>query len=252
MKHTKKSGGLSKGKIRGKSRSRAFCATAILLMLVPVVMLFAHRDAGQKPQEYVTQNKGDAIDFADPEISIHTADDGVIVIDKAKTPLSYSNTAPTADTSVRITSDPATIRQADTSPTHSGFTLPVPMDGESIGVLTTPYIGLSVRVYEGEDEMELMEKGVAHFRHTSAWQGNIGLSAHNINLDGTLGHFLNIHKLKGGSVIHYETALGTREYVVQTIKEISEMDWSMLNRTEDNRLTLITCITGKPDKRLVV
>ena len=189
------------------------------------------------------------IDFSDPEIVAHTAADGIAVI--GGTAPSH-DIAPLAAKPVKITSDPATIWQGETSPTHVGFTLPVQMDGESIGVLTIPDIGLSVRVYQAESEMEAMEKGVAHFRHTSAWMGNIGLSAHNINLNGTPGHFLNIHKLKTGAVIRYETALGTREYVVESSKEVSEMDWSMLNRTEDNRVTLITCIAGKPNMRLAV
>ena len=29
-------------------------------------------------------------------------------------------------------------------------------------------------------------------------------------------------------------------------------DWSWLGRTADNRLTLTTCVTGKPDKRFLV
>ena len=36
------------------------------------------------------------------------------------------------------------------------------------------------------------------------------------------------------------------------IKEIDETDWSMLGRTEDNRITMTTCIDGEPSKRLVV
>ena len=188
------------------------------------------------------------VDFTKPDIQVHTADDGIAIvgaISPVPVPVPVSNTT-------MFTNSPDDIWRGDTSPTHGGFTLPVPMDGESIGVLTIPDIGLSVRVYDGEDEMELMEKGVAHFRHTSAWEGNIGLSAHNINLDGTPGYFLNIHKLQRGAVIRYETTLGVQEYTVESIKEISEMDWSMLTRTQDNRVTLITCITGRADMRLAV
>ena len=36
------------------------------------------------------------------------------------------------------------------------------------------------------------------------------------------------------------------------MKEITEDDWSNLGRTEDDRLTLITCITGKANMRLMV
>ena len=33
---------------------------------------------------------------------------------------------------------------------------------------------------------------------------------------------------------------------------IDETDWSYLQETEDNRLTLITCVKGQSDKRLCV
>ena len=55
-----------------------------------------------------------------------------------------------------------------------------------------------------------------------------------------------------GDVIAYETTLGIRYYTVDTIETISDDDWSYLGRTEDNRITLITCEVGHDDKRLVV
>ncbi|MCL2579109.1 MAG: sortase [Oscillospiraceae bacterium] len=189
---------------------------------------------------------GSEVDFANPEIVAHTAADGIAVIGGT------ASGQPLAAQPVRLTSDLSTIWEGETSSTHGGFTLPVAMDGESIGVLTIPDIGLSVRVYEAENEMEAMEKGLAHFRHTSAWEGNTGLSGHNVNFDGSPGYFLNLYRLRPGAVIRYETAHGMREYAVETIREIPETDWSMLGRTEDNRVTLITCITGKPALRLVV
>jgi len=216
-------------------------------MLVPVVMLFYYSQA--EPPRYDLETTGAEIDFTDSEIRVHTAADGIAVV--RGTTVIEPDIVPVS-TGTRVTDDPFTIWQSDSSPTHGGFTLPVLMDADSIGVLTIPDIGLSVRVYEGEDEMELMERGVAHFRHTSAWMGNVGLSAHNINMDGSPGYFLNIHTLQAGAVIRYESALGTREYAVVSVTEISEMDWSLLNRTEDNRVTLITCITGRPEMRLAV
>ncbi|MCL2433263.1 MAG: sortase, partial [Clostridia bacterium] len=55
-----------------------------------------------------------------------------------------------------------------------------------------------------------------------------------------------------GDTIIYTTALGTRAYAVTVAREIAETDWSYLGRTEDDRITLITCISGKPHSRLVV
>ena len=95
-----------------------------------------------------------------------------------------------------------------------------------------------------------MRKGIAHYKTTSAWSGNIGLCAHN----GTASYcwFHDLHKLEKGDVVTYQTALGTRTYEVSEIKEIEETDWSMLGRTEDNRITMTTCMDEKPSKRLCV
>ena len=35
-------------------------------------------------------------------------------------------------------------------------------------------------------------------------------------------------------------------------KIINDEDWSYLGATEDNRITLITCVAGQKDKRLCV
>ena len=40
--------------------------------------------------------------------------------------------------------------------------------------------------------------------------------------------------------------------IVDTKKEILETDWSNLEGTSDNRLTLITCIKNKVNQRLCV
>ena len=179
----------------------------------------------------------------------HTADAGIAVVGGVSNDGSRDVLL---STTMRVDSPDVVWHDAENL-THSGFTVSVPvLDGQSIGILTIPDIGLSVRVYEGDDEMELMEKGVARFRHTSAWDGNIGLSAHNVNLDLTPGYFLNIHTLNEGAIIRYETVFGVREYAVDRIFSIDQYDWSALSRTQENRITLVTCITGSPDLRLVV
>lgn len=137
------------------------------------------------------------------------------------------------------------------------FILPITTDtladeDGKIGTLEIPSINLSVGVYQCEDTMEAMNKGVAHFANTSPWNGNIGLSAHNINMNGSDGYFKNLHKLKQGDKIIYGTELGVRTYEVAIIKEIKDTDWSMFDYSKDNKLTLLTCISGKENKRLVV
>ncbi|MFR4875295.1 MAG: class D sortase [Ruthenibacterium lactatiformans] len=173
----------------------------------------------------------------------------------SETPLPNVITA--GDGAVTITADiPPETQTPDTAWKDSAswaigsFTLPeaAALDGEGcIGVVTVPSVGIQMQVYETDDAMEDMKHGAAHFKNTSAWEGNIGLSGHNYR-----SQFGPLTQIKDGDIIAYETALGTRYYQVSTIEEIADDDWSYLDRTDDNRITLITCIVGKDDKRLVV
>ncbi|MDL2232162.1 class D sortase [Ruminococcaceae bacterium OttesenSCG-928-L11] len=222
-------------------------------MFAVCMVAFPHSEETAKT--YALEASSDTIDFTTDQ-KVHTAADGIAVVGAQKPAVLSAEADEPAPLSevTRFTADPNTIWQDEASPTHSGFTMPVAMsaDSDSIGILSIPDLGLSVNIYESADQMEDMTKGAAHFKHTSAWEGNIGLSAHNVNFDGSAGYFLNLYTLKNGAVIRYETALGSREYLVSSITEIPETDWSSLARTADNRITLITCITGKPNMRLCV
>lgn len=120
---------------------------------------------------------------------------------------------------------------------------------DSIGTLKIPSIGLTVNAYDSANTMEDMDKGVSHFQSTSYWDGNVGFSGHNGNR--AYSFFGKLHNVKTGDTITYETQLGTRTYTVTDIWTIADDDWSHLERTEDNRLTLITCVSD-PAKRLCV
>ena len=192
----------------------------------------------QTPQYTVTVPDSN---FEVTEEEVHTAEDGIKVI---------SGTAQSAATTLL----PETIWSADQTVTYHAFTLPdkAAFDNGSIGLLSVPSIGLSVNVYEAEDEMEAMKNGAAHFKSTSSWDGNIGLSAHNATANGEEAFFKDLHKISLGDTLTYQTALGERIYVVSSIKTVTDDDWSYLSRASDNRITMLTCISGQPTKRLMV
>lgn len=186
-----------------------------------------------------------AVTFDMEKNRAYTAEDGVIVIGEV----------PEGGTpaSLRLT-DPERIWEPETRLSTETYTLPeeVRLDDGSIGTLEIPALYLTASVFETEDELESMTKGVAHFAGTSAWDGNVGLASHNVPPAGAAAFFRDIHLLKQGDVIVYTTAQGRRQYRVTAVEEIAQDDWSYLGRTEDNRITLITCITGKPELRLMV
>lgn len=135
---------------------------------------------------------------------------------------------------------------------YNGFTTRAQLGAAqgSIGVLSIEKIGVSVHVFDSEDDMANMKKGASHYRTTSYWDGNIGFAAHIGN--ASYSYFERLRELKEGDHIVYETNLGTRTYAVTEIATIDETDWSRLQRTEDNRVTLTTCIDGQPEMRLCV
>ena len=64
--------------------------------------------------------------------------------------------------------------------------------------------------------------------------------------------FKNLKDIKIGSKIYYDTDFDNKVYEVEKITEIASTDWTKLNETDDNRITLLTCISGKPSSRLCV
>ena len=61
--------------------------------------------------------------------------------------------------------------------------------------------------------------------------------------------FQKIKNLKLGDEIIYCTKQGRRIYQVQTNQIILETDWSYIEETRDNRITLITCEESRGEYR---
>ena len=118
----------------------------------------------------------------------------------------------------------------------------------SIGTLIIPRLGIRYKAFDGTDSAA-MKKGVGHFTSTSAWDGNIGLCGHNRGSNYNIG---SIKNLKVGDTIRYETSEGPRTYSVSYVGIIDWTDWSYLNATSDNRITIITCLADQPSKRVCV
>jgi len=118
-----------------------------------------------------------------------------------------------------------------------------------IGTLNIEKIGLNATVMEGSDKKTL-NKYIGHIESTSLYDGNVGLAAH--NRGNKYSYFARINELEYGDVITYETKFFSRNYIVNNIQVIDDKDWSLLQNTEENKLTLITCIANKGDKRLCV
>ena len=123
------------------------------------------------------------------------------------------------------------------------------LNEDILGILTIEKIGLKASVKEGSDNRTL-KNYIGHIEETSLYDGNIGLAAH--NRGNQYSYFARINELEKGNIITYQTKFYTRTYKVENIQAIFETDWTLLENTTENKLTLITCIANKKNQRLCV
>ena len=112
--------------------------------------------------------------------------------------------------------------------------------------LEIPCINLKANIKEGTTK-EIMDDYIGHFEETSKDIGNIGLAAHNRGYKNN--YFENLKKLKEGDIIYYQYQNVKREYVVTKHIIIKDTDWTKLEETDENIITLITCVENQPEYR---
>lgn len=118
----------------------------------------------------------------------------------------------------------------------------------SLGTLKIPALSLTVKIYEGTDSNAL-KKGAGHFSNSSIWNGNVCIAGHN---RGVNNHFGQIHVLGTGDTITYTTKLGTRSYTVTSVAKVPETDTIGTTASDNNRLTLYTCVKNQSAYRWMV
>ena len=135
-----------------------------------------------------------------------------------------------------------------TSMTTAMNTAPWFYEDGSIGSLYITKLKKTIKVYEGES-LENLKKGIGHFTSTSSWDGNVGFAGHN---RGGAAYFGFVKDLAIGDTITYTTLYGARTYNIYSKEKISETDFSSLEWTSENILTLITCVEDNPPLRWCV
>ena len=123
-------------------------------------------------------------------------------------------------------------------------------DQNVIGYLSIEKIGLEYAPIADGTSDEIINKYIGHFENTSYLDGNVCLCAH--NRGSKAAYFEKLNNITKGDKIVYETKYETKTFIVTEIKEIEETDLSVLNPTEENIITLITCVKNKKNLRLCV
>ena len=92
-----------------------------------------------------------------------------------------------------------------------------------------------------------MDDYVGHFEESSKESGNICLAAHNRGYKNN--YFSRLKELQEGDEITYTYHDIERTYMVTKHEIIENTDWSNLEPTEENTITLITCVENEPEYR---
>ena len=120
------------------------------------------------------------------------------------------------------------------------------------GVLHIPKISLSVPVLQGTDDLTL-NRAVGRIPGTArigATRGNLGIAGHRDSF------FRGLKDIGPGDTIRLETLWNTLTYEVADITITTPSDTSVLERSDDASLTLVTCYpfyhVGHAPKRYIV
>lgn len=125
---------------------------------------------------------------------------------------------------------------------------------KDLGTIECKKIELNAPIKETV-ELDVLSTAVGHFEDTALFNGNVCLAGHNsgTNKEGEdIGFFKRLNELEEGDQIIYHHAFGEYIYEVTEIKEIEETDFSVLEPSSNDKLTLITCVKGQKKLRLCV
>lgn len=107
-------------------------------------------------------------------------------------------------------------------------------------------IALKAPIQEGTSK-EILDDYVGHFEESSKDLGNICLAAHNRGYKNN--YFSRLKELQEGDEIKYIYKDIEKIYIVTKHEIIQNTDWSNLEPTEENTITLITCVENEPKYR---
>src|SRR5271157_5492262 len=125
------------------------------------------------------------------------------------------------------------------------------LDGEVIGKIEVPRLGLNVMVVQGDSRLNL-RRAVAHLSKSAlpGERGNVALAGHRDTF------FRPLRDIRLGDEIRFKTRERNFEYLVESIEIVAPTDIRVLESSTGHDLTLLTCFpfyyVGPAPQRFVV
>jgi len=127
----------------------------------------------------------------------------------------------------------------------------LPIEGQVIGEIQVPRLGLSVIVVQGDSPANLRH-AVGHLPRSPlpGEVGNVVLAGHRDT------YFRPLRNIRIGDEIRFKTVKHSFEYVVESMEVVAPADVQVLEATSGHDLTFVTCFpfyyVGPAPKRFIV
>jgi sortase A len=134
---------------------------------------------------------------------------------------------------------------------EASLPLPAVKEGDVLGRIEIPRIGVSVVVLEGTT-LQTLQHGVGHIEGTALPDepGNIGIAGHRDT------YFRALKDIRANDEIQIQTASGITKYTVDWIQITVPHDVGIVSHETESALTLVTCypfyFVGAAPERFVV
>lgn len=119
-----------------------------------------------------------------------------------------------------------------------------------IWTLTIEKINLINIPIKDSVEEDILENYIGHFPISSYYNGNVCLAAHNSGF--LINYFKDLNTLEYNDEIKYNYYGNIKVYKVTEKYIVDEEELNVLAVDFKDKMTLITCITGSPSKRLCI
>ncbi|MFY9853302.1 MAG: class D sortase [Terracidiphilus sp.] len=132
-----------------------------------------------------------------------------------------------------------------------GRSQPVAKEGDVLGRIEIPRLGLKVAILEGTTS-ETLRLGVGHIAGTAlpGEAGNIGIAGHRDT------YFRALKDIRVNDEIQIQTATGLSRFAVDSVEIVDPGDTRVLARSAESAVTLVTCypfhFIGAAPKRFVI
>lgn len=133
----------------------------------------------------------------------------------------------------------------------AGLSRAVAKEGDLLGSIEIPRLGLKVAILEGTTP-QILRLGVGHIEGTAlpGGPGNIGIAGHRDT------YFRSLREIQSGNEIRIQAATGLSRFEVDSVEIVDPGDTGVLAPSAGSTLTLVTCypfhFIGAAPKRFAV